>query len=180
MTCESHNKTVVACQIGNPFKNGSEIKFQIKFDVKQIENSETKLNFMAFTNTTSLDENRSDPIKIVIAVVKKAEVSLKGYLFFSVVKNLQTIFFHPRSARPEQVFYGGAVRGESAMVFKDDIGTKVVHTYLAYNAGPWRVRDLEVIISWPFQIANNKPQGKWLLYLDEMPIVEGKFPYLIF
>lgn len=78
------------------------------------------------------------------------------------------------------MFYGGAVRGESAMIYKDDIGTKVVHTFLAYNAGPWRVRDLEVAILWPFQIANNKPQGKWLLYLDEKPIVEGKANFFAF
>lgn len=65
------------------------------------------------------------------------------------------------------------MRGESAMIFKDDIGTRVVHTYLAYNAGPWRVRDLELVVYWPIQVANNKPQGKWLLYLDETPTIEG-------
>lgn len=60
------------------------------------------------------------------------------------------------------------------MIFKDDVGSRVVHTYQAYNAGPWRLRDLEVHIKWPFQVANNKPQGKWLLYLDDNPVVEGK------
>lgn len=60
------------------------------------------------------------------------------------------------------------------MVFKDDIGSRVVHTFQAYNAGPWRLRDLEVLIKWPYQVANNKPQGKWLLYLDDEPTVEGE------
>lgn len=83
-------------------------------------------------------------------------------------------FFIYRSAKPEQVFYGGIVRGESAMIFKDDIGSRVVHTFQAYNAGPGRLRNLEVHIKWPFQVANNKPQGKWLLYLEDSPIVEGK------
>jgi integrin alpha 7 len=26
---------------------------------------------------------------------------------------------------------------------------------------------------WPHQVANDKPQGKWLLYMDEPPIIEG-------
>jgi hypothetical protein len=30
-----------------------------------------------------------------------------------------------------------------------------------------------VHIEWPFQVANNKPQGKWLLYLEDIPTVEG-------
>lgn len=34
-----------------------------------------------------------------------------------------------RAARPEQVFYGGEVKGESAMTYFDDIGTRVIHTY---------------------------------------------------
>lgn len=78
------------------------------------------------------------------------------------------------SARPEQVFYGGPIRGESAMIFKDDIGSKVVHTFQIYNAGPGKLKNLEVQVKWPFQVANNKPQGKWLLYLDEAPVVEGE------
>lgn len=78
------------------------------------------------------------------------------------------------SARPEQVFYGGTIRGESAMIFKDDIGSRVVHTFQAYNAGPGKLRNLEIHIKWPIQVANNKPQGKWLLYLEDIPIVEGE------
>lgn len=33
------------------------------------------------------------------------------------------------AARPEQVFYGGEVKGESAMTYFDDVGTRVIHTY---------------------------------------------------
>jgi len=32
---------------------------------------------------------------------------------------------------------------------------------------------VEVHITWPHQVANDKPQGKWLLYLEEKPIIEG-------
>lgn len=55
----------------------------------------------------------------------------------------------------------------------DDIGFRVVHTYQVVNSGPWKLEHLEVHIEWPFQVANNKPLGKWLLYLEERPIIEG-------
>lgn len=37
--------------------------------------------------------------------------------------------FDCSAARPEQVFYGGEIKGESAMTYFDDIGTRVMHTY---------------------------------------------------
>jgi len=77
------------------------------------------------------------------------------------------------SVYPDHVYYGGAVRGESAMEYLDDIGVRVMHTYNVFNKGPWKVGSLEVHIEWPFQVANNKPQGKWLLYLEDVPSVEG-------
>ena len=65
------------------------------------------------------------------------------------------------------------MRGESAMEYLDDIGDRVMHAYHIFNQGPWKVGSLEVHIEWPFQVANNKPQGKWLLYLEDIPAVEG-------
>lgn len=65
------------------------------------------------------------------------------------------------------------MRGESAMEHLADIGERVMHTYHVFNQGPWKVGSLEVHVEWPFQVANNKPQGKWLLYLEERPTVEG-------
>lgn len=41
------------------------------------------------------------------------------------------------------------------------------------NDGPWRAPYVEVDIEWPHQVGNDKPQGKWLLYLEDRPIVEG-------
>lgn len=32
---------------------------------------------------------------------------------------------------------------------------------------------MEVDIDWPHQVGNDKPLGKWLLYLEDLPIVEG-------
>ena len=73
------------------------------------------------------------------------------------------------------MYYGGAVRGESAMEYLDDIGDRVTHIYQVFNKGPWKVGSLELRIEWPFQVANNRPQGKWLLYLEDRPTVEGLY-----
>jgi hypothetical protein len=51
-----------------------------------------------------------------------------------------------RFARPPQVFYGGEIKGESAMKDLDDIGTSVIHTFQVYNDGPWRSPYVEVFI----------------------------------
>lgn len=56
----------------------------------------------------------------------------------------------------------------------NDIGPRVFHTYEIYNAGPWKVSTVDVIISWPYEVANDKAHGKWLLYLEEIPMVQGK------
>lgn len=65
------------------------------------------------------------------------------------------------------------MKGESAMVHLEDIGSPITHIYQVFNLGPWRVNSVEVDIEWPHQIANNKAQGKWLFYLDKEPTVEG-------
>uniref|UniRef100_A0A182TWH1 Integrin alpha third immunoglobulin-like domain-containing protein n=1 Tax=Anopheles melas TaxID=34690 RepID=A0A182TWH1_9DIPT len=41
-----------------------------------------------------------------------------------------------------------------------------------YNDGPWRAPMVRLEIDWPLQVANNKPQGKWLLYLDALPVLD--------
>ena len=107
---------------------------------------------------------------------------------------LQFLFF-VSFARPSQVFYGGEIKGESAMKHFEDVGSSVVHTFQVksrlliqyfhkincsifislqiYNAGPWKAPHVEVYIDWPFQVGNDKPQEKWLLYLEDSPIIEG-------
>lgn len=49
--------------------------------------------------------------------------------------------------------------------------------YEVFNEGPWRVSSLEVHISWPYEVANDKAHGKWLLYLEELPTVQGKISF---
>jgi len=71
------------------------------------------------------------------------------------------------------VFFGD--RAASEIKYRDEIGQALLHSYEVYNAGPWRVPYLSVVVSWPYQVENGKPVGKWLLYMDETPKVEGKY-----
>ena len=80
-------------------------------------------------------------------------------------------------AATSNVFYGGETKGESAMDYLDEIGSLVIHTYQVVNNGPWKVDNLNVEINWPLQVANNKPQGKWLLFLEEMPRIDCKLHF---
>ena len=79
-----------------------------------------------------------------------------------------------RKTEEEQVFYGGEVVGESAVKYLEQIGSRVIHKYIIHNNGPWNVDEFKVNVLWPHQVENNKKQGKWLLYMTEPPIVEGK------
>lgn len=60
----------------------------------------------------------------------------------------------------------------------EDIGARVTHKYQIDNNGQWDLPDIKVIVSWPIQVfpgpdAGNRP-GKWLLYLESVPVISGK------
>ncbi|XP_015598210.1 integrin alpha-PS1 isoform X2 [Cephus cinctus] len=153
--CDSHNTTLVYCLIGNPFKKDDPLNFQVKFDPKGLEDNEAEIEFVIFANSTSTEITKKEPVRLQATVLKKAELSISG------------------SAKTQWVVYGGPAIGESAIKQLNEIGPKVSHIYVVYNEGPWKVSSVEVRISWPYEVANDKPHGKWLLYLEEMPTVEA-------
>ena len=156
-SCTRHNATVVDCTLGNPMKRNHSSHILLRFNPSELDDSISKLTFSIIANTTSnITVDSKNTAVLAARIVKKAELSIKG------------------RARPEQAFYGGEVKGESAMETFDDIGTIVYHTYEVYNEGPWKAPFLKVKILWPHQVANDKPQGKWLLYLEEKPVVVGE------
>lgn len=61
--------------------------------------------------------------------------------FFLTVKLILIVLCYS-AARPEQVFYGGEVKGESAMTYFDDVGTRIVHTYqvLGLSKSFWQLK----------------------------------------
>lgn len=82
-------------------------------------------------------------------------------------------FLIHRRGEPEKVFYGGTVTGESAIKSLAEIGPKVTHQYEIWNAGPWKASYFNVDIWWPHQVENGKAQGKWLLYPEAGPVLDG-------
>lgn len=153
--CNRYNNTIVACTLGNPLKRGSNAQVMLRFDPSELLDTEQKLSFKVFANSTSKQILPRDKTVLAVSVIKRAEISIKGW------------------AVPEQSFYGGDVKTESSIEYLDDIGKPVQHTYQIYNEGPWRVPYLDIEIQWPIQVAGEHDQNKWLLYLEEKPHIEG-------
>lgn len=81
------------------------------------------------------------------------------------------------SKASSNLLYGGEIIGESQMKHLEDIGSRVTHKYQIDNNGNWDLNDLRVSIRWPIQVSpgpgvTNRP-GKWLLYLESVPVVSG-------
>lgn len=158
MICTSVNKTTVSCLLENPYKRQPEgtPAITMRFDARALEDNEASVVFSVWANSTSKEIRPKKPVEVKALVIKNAELLIKG------------------AARPEQVFYGGEVKGESAMTHFDDIGTRVIHTYQVFNEGPWRILSVQVVISWPYQVASENAEGKWLLYPEDVPVVDGE------
>lgn len=157
-TCKPSDvdNTTVNCDLGNPFKKDEPAFITITFDPRGLKDSEASFKFIVFANSTSVEiEPRQKPLELLTEVVRKAEVSIRSQV------------------QPDTVLYGGEVVGESAIKSQNEVGTPVQHMYAVYNKGPWRANGLEVHIEWPWQVGNNKAQGKWLLYLVRNPYVDG-------
>ncbi|KAF6119223.1 integrin subunit alpha 7 [Phyllostomus discolor] len=77
-------------------------------------------------------------------------------------------------AIPQQLFFSGVVRGESAMRSERDVGSKVKYEVTVSNQG----QSLNTLgsaflnIMWPHEIAN----GKWLLYPMRVELEGGQGP----
>ncbi|XP_073832470.1 multiple edematous wings isoform X3 [Musca autumnalis] len=155
--CSRFNETVVACSLGNPMRRGSAAQVSIRFDPSGLELDERNLTFDIFANTTSKLVGPEKPEKkLDVRVIKRAGLSLQGW------------------ARPEQSFYSGEMRLDSTMMTMEDIGSQVMHTYQIYNEGPWKAPKVQLTIYWPHQITSEKDKrDKWLLYLEEMPIIDN-------
>jgi hypothetical protein len=121
-SCTRHNATLVNCILGNPMKRNHSSHITLRFNPSDLDDSISKLSFNLIANTTSnITIDSRNTASLAAKIVKRAELSIKG------------------RARPEQAFYGGEVKGESAMETFEDVGMPVYHTYEVYNEGPWKV-----------------------------------------
>lgn len=88
---------------------------------------------------------------------------------------LNCIDFSCRHSIPEEVrdMQNIELKGESIIKYKEEIGNSVFHHYTIENKGTWDFENLMVEIEWPIEVANDKVHGKWLLYIDDPPVVQG-------
>jgi len=147
----------VVCRLGNPYpSNRTDV---LLFRVVPSHSSpfvKPEATFTVVTNTSSEDlgSDLDRTHQLQVKVIKRAEMSMRSLL------------------QPDQIWYGGLVRAESAMRIMSDIGSKLTHTFQVTNDGPWHVEDFNVLIEWPHRlVTSTHPQGKRLLYLTEAPEV---------
>lgn len=78
LNCNPFNATLVVCSLGNPFNRGIGANILLRFDPKGLDDSESRLEFVVFANSTSHETELEEPLSLRATVVKRAELSLKG------------------------------------------------------------------------------------------------------
>ncbi|XP_029006678.1 integrin alpha-7 isoform X2 [Betta splendens] len=148
MSCQANqNGSQVECDLGNPVKRDAKLKFSINLSTSNItiETTELRADLLLTTISEQLD---LVPVTAFAKVVIELPLSVSGL------------------ARPHQLFFSGAVRGESAMTSLEDIGSPVDFEFVVTNPGQvlQTLGSAFLNIMWPYELAN----GKWLLYPDSL------------
>uniref|UniRef100_A0AAY5KPQ6 Integrin alpha-2 domain-containing protein n=1 Tax=Esox lucius TaxID=8010 RepID=A0AAY5KPQ6_ESOLU len=140
------NGSQAVCDLGNPFKRNSWVKFYIILSTAGIPLDTTDLEIDLQLGTTSVQ----DPVE----VKAKAKVEIELQLSLTGL------------AKPSQVYFSGEAKGESAMKTEGDVGSLIEFEFRMINLG----RALKtygtsyLIINWPKETM----EGKWILYLMKM------------
>ncbi|CAB1326588.1 unnamed protein product [Coregonus sp. 'balchen'] len=145
VTCVANkNGSQADCELGNPFKRDSEVKFYIILSTAGISLNTTELEIDLKLETTS-DQQKVGGVKAKAKVVIELQLSLTGV------------------AKPSQVYFTGEVKGESAMKSEGDIGSPIEYEFRVINLGkPLKTYGTaSLIINWPKETV----EGKWILYL---------------
>uniref|UniRef100_A0A674CUG7 Integrin, alpha 6b n=1 Tax=Salmo trutta TaxID=8032 RepID=A0A674CUG7_SALTR len=135
------NGSQADCELGNPFKRGSEATFYIILSTAGISLNTTELEIDLKTS----DQQNVARVKAKAKVVIELLLSLTGV------------------AKPSQVYFTGEVKGESAMKSEGDIGSPIEYEFRVINLGkPLKTYgSAALIVNWPKETV----EGKWLLYL---------------
>lgn len=148
------NASHVECELGNPMKRDAQITFYLILSTSGITIETTELEVELLLATISEQELRP--------------VSVRAHVFIELPLSITGV------AVPQQLFFSGVVRGESAMRSERDVGSKVKYEVTVSNEG----QSLNTLgsaflnIMWPHEIAN----GKWLLYPMRVELEGGQRP----
>ncbi|XP_066225798.1 integrin alpha-7 isoform X2 [Saccopteryx leptura] len=150
----NENASRVECELGNPMKRDAQITFYLILSTSGIT-----------IETTELE------VELLLATISEQElhpVSARALVFIELPLSITGV------AIPQQLFFSGTVRGESAMRSERDVGSKVKYEVTVSNQG----QSLNTLgsaflnIMWPHEIAN----GKWLLYPMRVELEGGQGP----
>uniref|UniRef100_A0A3Q2WXR0 Integrin subunit alpha 7 n=1 Tax=Haplochromis burtoni TaxID=8153 RepID=A0A3Q2WXR0_HAPBU len=144
MRCQANqNGSQVECDLGNPVKRNSKLKFSISLSTANITIETTELTAELSLKTIS-EQPDLVPVTAYAKVVIELPLSVSGRV------------------NPDKLFFSGAVRGESAMSSLDDIGSAVGFEFVVANPGQalQTLGSAFLNIMWPYELANEK----WLLY----------------
>ncbi|XP_008581364.1 PREDICTED: integrin alpha-7 isoform X3 [Galeopterus variegatus] len=150
----NENASHVECELGNPMKRGAQVIFYLILSTSGIT-----------IETTELE------VELLLATISEQElhpVSARARVFIELPLSIAGV------AIPQQLFFSGVVRGESAMRSERDVGSKVKYEVTVSNQG----QSLNTLgsaflnIMWPHEIAN----GKWLLYPMRVELEGGQGP----
>lgn len=150
----NENASHVECELGNPMKRDAQIAFYLILSTSGITIETTELEVELLLSTIS--EQELHPVSARANVFIELPLSITGV------------------AIPQQLFFSGVVRGESAMRSERDVGSKVKYEVTVSNQG----QSLNTLgsaflnIMWPHEIAN----GKWLLYPMRVELEGGQGP----
>ncbi|XP_013415962.1 integrin alpha-PS1 isoform X2 [Lingula anatina] len=143
------------CDMGNPYAQGASELLTLKFSTNKVTPQDSLIIDIQ-ANTTSFDvDEGNNKFSLSLRPIIETDMLLRG------------------GSAPEQLFYSGKVVGESEIKYEEQIGKEVNHTYEIINNGSGTVERVNIIVKWPYEVANNYEQGKHLLYLVHTPIVEG-------
>ncbi|KAL6112204.1 itga7 [Pungitius sinensis] len=144
MRCQANqNGSYVECDLGNPVKRDTKLKFSINLSTSNITIETTELT-AALNLTTISEQPKLTNVTAFAKVVIELPLSVSGL------------------ARPHQLFFSGKVKGESAMTSLEDIGSPVDFEFVVANPGQalQTLGSAFLNIMWPYGLANEK----WLLY----------------
>ncbi|XP_049905108.1 integrin alpha-6 isoform X1 [Epinephelus moara] len=140
----NQNGSQADCELGNPFKRDSKATFYIILSTDGITQDTTEMDIDLQLQTTSVQENIV-PVKVKVKVIIELPLSVSG------------------EASPNQVTFGGVVKGESAMKTEEEIGSLITYSFRINNL--WKSLKPSVKASLHIQWPKFNKNGKWLLYL---------------
>ncbi|XP_055976276.1 integrin alpha-7 isoform X1 [Sorex fumeus] len=153
--CQSNeNASRVECELGSPMKRDAQVTFYLILSTSGIT-----------IETTELE------VELLLATISEQELHpafARARVFIELPLSITGV------AIPQQLFFSGVVRGESAMKSERDVGSKVKYEVTVSNQG----QSLNTLgsaflnIMWPHEIAN----GKWLLYPVRVELEGGQGP----